>query len=118
VWRRALTVFEDRYGPDHFEVAMTCANLAVLACDDGRFGEGESLGRRTLRILEATLGPDDAEVGLTLLNLAAAVAEQDRKGEAAALAARAEAILTARLPAGHPHVLMAGQARERWDPPA
>src|SRR5580693_8422966 len=33
---RALAVFEDRYGPDHFEVAMTCANLAVLAGDRGR----------------------------------------------------------------------------------
>ena len=29
-YQRALAVFEDRYGPDHFEVAMTCANLAVL----------------------------------------------------------------------------------------
>ena len=92
---------------------MTCANLAVLACDEGRFGEAESLGRRTLRILEATLGPGDAEVGLTLLNLATAVAGQGRKAEAATLATRAAAILAARLPPGHPHLLAAAGALER-----
>ena len=113
---RALAVFEDCYGPDHFEVAMTCANLAVLAGDQGRGQEAEALGRRSLRILEALLGPDDAEVGLTLLNLAAAVAEQGRPAEAAALAERAAAILTARLPDAHPHVLAAAQARERLVP--
>src|SRR5258708_29282743 len=82
---------------------MTCANLAVLAGDRGRFADAESLGRRPLRILEAVLGPGDAEVGLTVLNLAAAVAGQGRRAEAAPLAARAAAILTPRLPAGPPH---------------
>jgi hypothetical protein len=56
---------------------MTCANLAVLAGDEGHYQEAEALGRRSLRILEAALGPENAEVGLTLLNLAVAVADQD-----------------------------------------
>jgi hypothetical protein len=111
-------VFEDHYGPDHFEVAMTCANLAALAGDQQRYADAESLGRRSLRIFEATLGPDDAEVGLTLLNLAAAVAGQGRGTEAAGLTARAAAILTARLPAGHPYVLAARLALDRPGPPS
>ena len=105
-------MFEDHYGPGHFEVAMTCANLAVLHSDQGHFQEAEALGRRSLRIFEAVLGPDDAEVGLTLLNLAAAVAEQGRRAEAAELTARAAAILVARLPHDHPHVVAANQALE------
>jgi tetratricopeptide (TPR) repeat protein len=111
VYGRALAIFEDRLGFEHFEVAMTCANLAVLAGDEGHYAKAETLGRRSLRLLEAILGPDDAEVGLTVLNLSMAVANLGRPGEAAALAGRAWAILSARLPAHHPHVAAAAQAR-------
>ena len=109
-WRQALGVFEDFYGPDHFEVAMTCANLAVLRGDLGRFPDAEALGWRALGILQDLLGPGDAEVGLTMLNLATAIWRQGRVGEAALLVTRASAILAARLPAGHPHVTAAEQA--------
>src|SRR5258708_38648459 len=95
---------------------MTCANLAVLAGDRGRFADAESLGRRPLRILEAVLGPGDAEVGLTVLNLAAAVAGQGRRAEAAALAGPAAAVPTARLPAAHPP-LTAGPGAPAPPPP-
>jgi len=117
-YQRALAVFEEHYRPDHYEVAMTCANLAVLHGDQGRPAAAEALGRRSLRILAAILGPQDAEVGLTLLNLAVAVADQGRQAEAAALAVRASAVLTARLPAGHPHVLAAGQVLDRLGRPS
>jgi tetratricopeptide (TPR) repeat protein len=115
---RALAAFEDHYGPDHFDVAMTCANLAVLAGDQGHPREAEGLGRRSLRILEAVLGPEDAEVGLTLLNLAAAVADQGRQAEAAALTDRGAAILTARLPRDHPHAVAARQALDCYRAPS
>jgi hypothetical protein len=114
---RALATFEACYGPDHFEVGMTCANLAVLRAGEGRNAEAESLGQRSLRILQDVLGADDAEVGLTLLNLAAPVAAQGRQAEARALTARASAILAARLPAGHPHTQAAAQALESLSPP-
>jgi tetratricopeptide (TPR) repeat protein len=110
---RALALFEGCYGPDHFEVGMTCANLSVLADERGRGPEAEALGRRSLRILEAVLGPDDAEVGLTLLNLGAVVARQGRRAEGAELTTRGAAILTTRLPAGHPHAVVAAEALER-----
>jgi hypothetical protein len=111
-------VFEDWYGPGHFEVAMTCANLAVLHGDQGDFAQAEALNRRSLQILEAVLGPQDAEVGLTLVNLAAAVAGQGREAEAAALTTRATAILAARLPSDHPHVVIAIEALQRCGRPA
>jgi len=97
---------------------MTCANLAVLAGDEGHYQEAEALGRRSLRILEAVLGPEDAEVGLTLLNLSAVMAEQGRQAEAAGMATRAAAILEARLPRDHPHVVAAAHALERLGTPS
>jgi tetratricopeptide (TPR) repeat protein len=109
-YRWALTAFEDCYAPDHLEIAMTCANLAVLDGDLGDYREAEALGRRALEILQDVLGPGDAKVGLTLLNLAAAVAGQGRAGEATVLTVRAAAILGARLPADHPHVQAAAEA--------
>lgn len=62
---QALVTFETCYGPDHFEVGVTCANLAALRAGQGRNAEAEWLGRRSLRILEYVLGADDAEAGLT-----------------------------------------------------
>ena len=109
-YQRALAIFEDCYGPDHFEVAMTCANLAVLRADEGDFAVAEAVGRRSLRILEAILGPRDAEVGLTVLNLAAAVGAQGRTAEAAELATRAASILADQLAPDHPHVVAAREA--------
>lgn len=32
-YRRALAIFEDCYGPGHFETAQACANLAVWHAD-------------------------------------------------------------------------------------
>jgi tetratricopeptide (TPR) repeat protein len=115
---RALTVLEDTYGPVHFEVAVACANLAVLRGDQGDYLQAESLGHRSLDILTAILGPDDPEVGLTLLNLAAAAAGQHRMAQARERASRAGEILAGKLPAGHPHVLAAAGAVQRYGRPA
>jgi hypothetical protein len=112
--RQELGVFESCYGPDHYEVARTCANLAALRFDQGEFGAAEALGRRALRILQILLGPEDADVGLAMLNLSAAIAAQGQMREAAAYADCARAILVDRLPAGHPHLLVARDAVNRF----
>lgn len=109
-YRRALAIVEDCYGPDHVEVATTCADLAALRSDHGDYDVAEALGRRSLRILQAVLGPEDTEVGRTMLNLAAALAGQDRLAEASAFADCARAILSDRLPDAHPYVLAARRA--------
>lgn len=114
MYRQALGVFESCYGPDHYEVATACANLAASRFDQGDFGVAEALGRRALRILQILLGPEDAEVGLTMLNLSMAQAAQGRLREAAAFADCARAILIDRLPAGHPHLVVAQDAVDRF----
>ncbi len=101
-------------GPERYEDAMTCANLAALRFDQGDFGVAEALSRRSLRTLQLLLGPEHAEVGLTMLNLSAAIAAQGRLREAAAFADCARAILVDRLPAGHPHVVVAQDAVNRF----
>ena len=108
--RRALAAAGAMGGADHFEVAMTCANLAALHADRGHFGTAEALGRRALRILDTIAGAGGAETGLTLLNLATAIAGRGRRAEAVTAAARAEAILADRFPAGHPHIQAARDA--------
>lgn len=117
-YRRALAIVEDCYGPDHVEVATTCADLAALRSDHGDYDIAEALGRRSLRILQAVLGPEDTEVGRTMLNLAAALAGQDRVAEASAFADCARAILSDRLPDAHPYVLAARQAVNSLQEPA
>lgn len=114
LFRQAPSVFESCDGPDHYEAAMTCANLAALRFDQGDFGAAEAFGRRALRILQILLGPEDAEAGLAMLNLSAAIAAQGRLREAAAFADCASAILIDRLPAGHPHVLVARDTVNRF----
>lgn len=110
---KALVIFESAYGPDHFEVAMTCANLAVLASDEDNNAEAETLGLRSLGILQAALGPDDAEVGLTLHNLGVAVAAQGRTREAAGVFERANRNLAAALPEGHPHLASTRESQQQ-----
>lgn len=117
-YRWALAIVENCYGPDHVEVATTCADLAALRSDHGDYGVAEALGRRSLRILQAVLGPEDTEVGRTMLNLAAAIAGQDRLVEASAFADCARAILSDRLPDAHPYVLAARQAARTLQEPA
>ena len=107
---RILADAEAISGGDRFEVAMTCAGLAVRHADRGDFRMAEALGRQALRILGTVPGPGEAEEGPALLNLAAAIAGQGRRAEAVTVAARAEAILADRLPAGHPHLQAARQA--------
>jgi hypothetical protein len=97
---------------------MACANLAVLRGDQGDYAQAESLGCRSLDILTVILGPDDAEVGLTLLNLAAAAAGRHQVAEARERATRAAEILAGKLPPGHPHVLAAAEAVQRYRRPA
>jgi hypothetical protein len=53
-----------------------------------------------------------ARGALDILDLGAAVAGQGRPGEALALLTRAQGILVARLPVGHPQVVVAAQCLE------
>jgi hypothetical protein len=51
LYRRALAIDEQAYGPDHPRVAIPLNNLALLLQARSRLGEAEVLSRRHLEIL-------------------------------------------------------------------
>jgi hypothetical protein len=69
--RRALTIDEQSYGPDHPRVATDLNNLAQLLKDTNRLAEAEPLMRRALLILEKSLGPGHPRTVTARNNLAA-----------------------------------------------
>jgi tetratricopeptide (TPR) repeat protein len=58
LYRRALSLAEQVYGPDHLEVSAILNNLAVLYKYTGDFEEAERLYQRALAITEQALGPE------------------------------------------------------------
>ncbi|MFM7640069.1 MAG: tetratricopeptide repeat protein [Cyanobium sp.] len=58
VYRRALTIDETSYGPDHPDVARDLNNLAALPQATGRLAEAEPLMGRAFTIFWSSLGLD------------------------------------------------------------
>lgn len=70
IYRRALAFYEEKYGPDHFEVAATLNNLGLAVADSGDQREGRALLERCVAIKRKLFGSDDhPEVRLSLSNL-------------------------------------------------
>ena len=67
--RRALTIFEDVYGPNHHEVAITLGNLGIVQQMLGRLDKAEQTQQRALTIFEATLGPSHPNCDVVRGNL-------------------------------------------------
>jgi hypothetical protein len=60
-------------GPEHFAVAASLNNLALLYQLQGKYAQGVSLLRHALKIVEQTEGPEGPHVSATLNALANAV---------------------------------------------
>ena len=69
IYRSALAYYEERYGPDHFEVAATLNNLGVIRYEQGDTIEGKELLERCLAIKLKLFGENHPEVTLTRANL-------------------------------------------------
>ena len=67
--RRALTIWEKTWGPDHPNVAASLNNLAELYHAQGRYTEAQTLYRLALGIWEKTLGPEHPNVTACLNNI-------------------------------------------------
>lgn len=80
--RRALSIDEQAYGPDHPEVAIDLNNLAGLLQDTNRLSEAEPLMRRALSIDDQSFGPDHPDVAIRLNNLAMLLQNTNRLSEA------------------------------------
>ncbi|MSR56329.1 MAG: tetratricopeptide repeat protein [Planctomycetaceae bacterium] len=92
LYRRALAIDEQSYGPNHSDVARDLNNLATLLQATNRLGEAEPLMHRVVTIVEKSLGQDHPNVATALNNLAQLLQATNRLGEAEPLMRRALAI--------------------------
>jgi tetratricopeptide (TPR) repeat protein len=107
IYRHALAVFEQSFGPNHYEVAATLHNLAAVLCARGDLDEAEPLYQRALAIRENLLGAGSPDAALTRNNLGALLNLTGRPREAAALLESAVEILEDHLAPDHPHLALA-----------
>jgi len=102
--RRALTIHEASYGPDHPDVATALNNLARLLQATNRLTEAEPMFRRALAIDEGSYGPDHSHVARDLNNLASLLQATNRLTEAEPLYRRTlKILLQFNRTTGHPH---------------
>ncbi|MBI4490635.1 MAG: tetratricopeptide repeat protein, partial [Deltaproteobacteria bacterium] len=86
--RRALSIDEKSFGPEHPNVAIDLNNLAGLLKDTNRLVEAEPLMRRALSIDEKSFGPEHPKVAIRLNNLAGLLKDTNRLVEAEPLMGR------------------------------
>ena len=104
LYRRALFIEEESFGPDHPWVATHLNNLASLLKAIGSWSEAEQLYRRALEIDERSYGWDHPTIGSDLNNLAALLEATDRLEEAEQLTQLVLRIfLRQSVAAGHQH---------------
>jgi nephrocystin-3 len=89
MYRRALEIRGQFYGPDHPEVATSLNNLALLLYFTNRLSEAEPLHHRALEIDEQFYGLDHPDVVTSLNNLAGLLYSTNRLSEAEPLYRRA-----------------------------
>jgi len=107
IYRRALAVFEESFGPVHYEVAATLHNLGAVLVAQGNYREAEENYRRALSIKEGLLGKDSPDVALTCANLGSLLIILRRRSESVPLLKSAIAILESRLTPSHPQLVFA-----------
>lgn len=71
IYRRALAFQEQRFGPDHFEVAATLNNLGMALANQGNIEEARQIMARALAIKQYLFAADHPEVVLTRRNFEA-----------------------------------------------
>ena len=107
---QALHIWEQHFGPDHPEVAITLGNLGNALLGLGKPGEARPLYERALRIEEQHFGPDHPKVAATLFNLGIALRELGEPGLAAAAFTRAWRIFRSQFGPDHKQTQRGGQA--------
>lgn len=70
LYKRALTIAEQKQGSVDPNVAIVSDSLAEIYASQGKYAEAEQLYRRVLAIREQTVGPDDPTVAEACINLA------------------------------------------------
>ncbi len=102
--RRALSIQERSFGPDHPLVANRLNNLATVLQATNRLSESGPLFHRSLEILENSFGLDHPEVARCLNNLGNFYKATNRLADAEPLARRTlEILYKITRSTGHPH---------------
>ena len=104
LFRRALDIDANSFGPEHPKVAVRLNNLAELLRETNRLAEAEPLYRRALSILEKSFGSEHPDVAVGLNNLAMVLQETSRLAAAEPLFRRALTIVEKSLGREHPRV--------------
>ncbi|HJQ35426.1 MAG TPA: FxSxx-COOH system tetratricopeptide repeat protein [Pyrinomonadaceae bacterium] len=103
-YKKALSIWERAYGPEHLSVSTSLNNLANLYDIQGKYAEAEPLYLRSLSICEKLLGAEHTDVALTLNNLASLYIGQAKYAEAEPLFVRSLSIREKALGPEHPDV--------------
>src|SRR5262249_47643748 len=90
--RRALAAKKSLLGPEHLDVWLSTANLALTLHDLGRDEEAEPLARQAAEHCIALVGPDNARAAQYLLNHGEILTDLRRFAEAEVAIRRALAI--------------------------
>ena len=88
--RRALAIFEKRYGTKNFQTATALHNVGTMLLAQEKYPEAEKFLRRALAVKEQVLGPEHRSVAHTLNNLALVLQAQGKNDEAARYRRRVE----------------------------
>jgi tetratricopeptide (TPR) repeat protein len=89
LYQRALSIWEQQWGPENLNVAWPLTSLGDLNYQQGKYAEAEPLLQHALHIREQTLGPEHPEVAYSLSGLANLYREQGKFAEAELLLQRA-----------------------------
>ena len=102
MFRRSITVWSARYGPDHYEIAVNLHNLAVCSRPAaGRRRRGRDAPRPGHQA--TVLGDRHHEIAALLHNLAALHVEQGLLDQAGRLFREARDLFLTTLGPDHPH---------------
>jgi tetratricopeptide (TPR) repeat protein len=101
IYRRAIYIFEQLFGPEHPRVADPLDHLGTVYRHRGNYAQAERLCQRALRIREQQLGAGHPRVADSLNRLAIYYEEQGKYAEAEPLYLRSLAICEQQLGPGH-----------------
>jgi CHAT domain-containing protein/tetratricopeptide (TPR) repeat protein len=86
-FRQALSIYEQRSGPDSVQTASALNNLALVLEKTGDFRGAELLLQRSLANLRKAHGPDHPDTATTMSNLGRVLDSQGKFGASAGIAA-------------------------------
>ena len=103
-YEQCVKTTKQRLGEEHFDVATSLSNLALLYSYQGRYSEAEPLHIQALALRRKLLGEDEPHIALSLNNLALLYFFQSKYSEAEPLYIQALALNRKLLGEEHPNV--------------